>query len=64
MTKSLVIDVQTIDEELDQARADLQHAKLMLRQADCVERRIECRMEIGRCSQLIRRLERELREGY
>lgn len=53
--------IQTLGEELEQVRDDLCHWKLMLRQADSVERVIECRLEIGRCSQRIRRLELERR---
>lgn len=54
----------TIREELERTDADLHQWKLMLRQADSVERRIECRLQIGKCTQRIYNLRRELQEGY
>lgn len=48
--------------EMEEAYADLKHAKLMLRQAVGVEEIIAARLEIGRCTQRIRRLERDFLE--
>jgi hypothetical protein len=55
---------EQIASDLRETNMSLSHWKLMLRQADSVRRRIECRNEIGRCTQRIHNLRRELQEGY
>ncbi len=54
----------TVKEDLVKARAELVQAKHRLHHAVTVDEKIECRIEIGRCTQRIRRLERELAGGY
>ena len=56
--------IPTIAEELDRAYAELAYWKAELSIADSVDYRIECRLGIGKCSQRIRNLLRELQEGY
>lgn len=55
--------IPTIEQELEQIRAELYQAKDRLRCSTNVDEQIECRLEIGRCTQLIRRLQRELHDG-
>lgn len=56
--------IPNIAEELDAADADLRHWKQRLRDAETADERIEARLRIGKATQRIRSLRRELQEGY
>ena len=56
--------VPSIQEELETEKRLLMQAKAQLRQAETPEETIAARMLLGRHTQRIRRLERDLREGY
>ena len=58
--------IPTIAEELDRAHAVLAHWKYELRRTgpSDYERIVECRLNIGKATQRIRNLRRELQEGY
>ncbi len=58
------IDVPTIEQELELEQQMLKQAKTRLRQVSDVEEQIAARMLIGKHTQRIRRLNRELQEGY
>jgi hypothetical protein len=56
--------IPTIAEELDAAYAELAHWKRRLHEAETADERIEARLGIGKATQRIRNLRREMQEGY
>jgi hypothetical protein len=53
-----------IAEELALADADLRYWKRRLHEAETADERIEARLGIGKATQRIRNLRREIQEGY